>query len=822
MVEILTILYFFAGILAVIIMGVLVWIFWDKMFANKSSVDRAVNMNLYHISLAKKTVKESADEQHKDEKNIIATMEQLYASFGYMHEKGGQIYKYGQPFIALEIAVSNSDEKISFYISIPIKYEEGIIKQIYGFFPDASIIKIEDYNIFNPTGVSRGSYLMQTKTYALPIKTYKHLDIDPINTLVTAMSQLKEKGEGASIQIVVSPADKGVGQLGAKIAQEMAKGNNYDFAFIKSSRSKLFKNFLFFIDTIKGPNENKNNEPKPAISAQQQDMAKLLDEKANKPVFEINIRILVSANDVMRAGQILSQIENSFTQFGSPGNNVLSPVRPVGKALSGLFFDYSFRLFNKKQSMLLSTEELTSLFHFYTGFLEAPKMVFSRSANAAPPADLPSDGLVIGKNNYRGQGTLVRLRRDDRRRHLYIIGQTGTGKSGFMKEMLRQDIINGEGVCIIDPHGEFAESALSYVPKERMDDLIYFDPGNLDRPIGLNMLEYDQAHPEQKTFIINELLSIFDKLYNLKETGGPMFEQYFRNALHLVMDDPASGCTLMNVMRVFTDTEYRAYKLSKTLSITVKNFWKDQAEKAGGDAALQNIAPYIVSKFDVFVTNAYMRPIIGQEHSAFNFRDVMDNKKILLVNLSKGKLGDINANLLGLIIVGKILISALSRVDIPDENQRKDFYLYIDEFQNYSSNSISTILSEARKYRLSLIMAHQFIEQLNDDIKASVFGNVGSLVSFRVSADDGEFLSKQFAPTFTQADLINQENRHATVKLLLNGKTSPPFDINTIDYPPGNDELAKSLREYSALKYGKARDVIENEINISLTKKYGV
>jgi len=306
--------------------------------------------------------------------------------------------------------------------------------------------------------------------------------------------------------------------------------------------------------------------------------------------------------------------------------------------------------------------------------------------------------------------------------------------------MIRQDILDNKGVCFIDPHGSDVEDILGMIPPERVEDVIYFNPGDIERPMGLNILEYDPNHPEQKTFVVDELFGIFQKLYaGSPESMGPVFEQYFRNSAMLVVEDPETGNTLLDVSRVMTDERFRELKLSRCKNPIITQFWREVAVKAGGEAALANIVPYITSKFDVFLANEIMRPIIAQEKSAFNFRQIMDEKKILLINLSKGRLGDINSNLIGLIIVGKILMAALSRVDMPDK-ERNDFYLYIDEFQNVTTSSISMILSEARKYRLGLNIAHQYIKQLDDGIRDSVFGNVGSIAAYRVGSEDASAL----------------------------------------------------------------------------------
>jgi len=381
-----------------------------------------------------------------------------------------------------------------------------------------------------------------------------------------------------------------------------------------------------------------------------------------------------------------------------------------------------------------------------------------------------------------------------------------------MQGMLAQDV-KAEGLAVIDPHGDFADYVLGCVPPERAEEVICFNPADIERPLGINMLEYDSKYPEQKTFIVNELISIFDKLYDLKTTGGPIFEQYTRNALQLLMDDPNEGATLMEVPRVLADAAYRKRLLDKCQNVVVKDFWIKEAEKAGGDAALANVVPYITSKFNTFIANDFMRPIIGQSKSALNFREVMDNKKILIVNLSKGRIGDLNAYLLGLIIVGKLMMASFSRVDTA-ENLRSDFYLYIDEFQNFTTDSISTILSEARKYKLCLVITHQYVKQIPEKIRDAVFGNVGSMLAMRVGAEDAEFLVKQFTPVFDQNDLINQDNFCAYAKLLINNLTSKPFNM-VFDRPPQeNREIIEALKELSRLKYGRDKQLVESEISV--------
>jgi hypothetical protein len=540
-------------------------------------------------------------------------------------------------------------------------------------------------------------------------------------------------------------------------------------------------------------------------------LLKSLESKLSKHNFDANIRVFVSAKSKEAGEYEFRQIVSVFDQFSAPDLNSFKILNAKGRKAKNLAFNFSFRTFDKKNKLTLSTEELASIFHFGTPFSKTPHVSELLSRSAPAPIDIPKQGLLLGFNDFRGAKTNIKIGTDDRRRHIYTIGQTGTGKSAFLSNLIEQDILNGDGLAVIDPHGDLIEDILGKIPENRLKDVVLFDPGDLERCVGLNMLEYDVNHPEQKTFIVNELINIFDKLYDLKQTGGPMFEQYAKNALLLLMDDPNETYTLIEVPRVLSDASFRRRLLFKCQNIIVKDFWEKEAEKAGGDAALQNMVPYITSKFNTFITNDYVRPIIGQEKSTFNFREIMDHKKIFLINLSKGKLGELNSSLLGLIIVGKLVMAAFSRVD-QVEHERKDFYFYIDEFQNFATDSISTILSEARKYRLCLTVSHQFIGQLPELIRDSVFGNIGSMVVFRIGVEDGEFMQKQFEPTFNLKDLTGQDNFHFYTRLMIEGKMSKPFDGKTFAPSKSNTELSKKIKEYYLLKHGSDRKAIDSQI----------
>lgn len=754
----------------------------------RGSIARSIGMSLFLITLPRDIP--SGSGQPKSEKETISVMEQLYSSFVNLHATGWNKFIYGEPYIAIEMAVHHIGEEINFYMSVPRSYEQIFEKQVHGFFPSAQVEKFKDYNIFNPQGVSAGAYFKLKQSPILPFKTYQKLEADPLSELATSLSKLEKEGEGAAIQILIRPSHQiSFRSLAQKVAKEMQKGLPFPKALSLAKSGNKQK--------------AKPEDQTQAISPFEEDVIKAIQIKASKPLFDTNVRIVVSAGDQSRADQILNDLAGAFVQFSSPDTNSLSLAKVSGKALSKLLFNFSFRLFDNFQTNVLSTDEITSLFHFPLATTFAPRIKFLKSKLSEPPSNLPQDGIIIGKNMFRGVQSVIRMTKADRRRHFYLLGQTGTGKSTLMENMAYQDILNGDGMAFIDPHGTAIERILGLIPRERVNDVIVFDPSDISRPLGLNMLEFDPRFPEQKTFIVNELLSIFQKLF-LAETMGPMFDQYFRNAVLLLLDDYANEVpTLLNIPRVLTDVDYRKDKLSRETNPIVKNFWELEAEKAGGEAALANMAPYITSKINGFIANEYLRPILSAKKSAFNLREVMDQKKILLVNLAKGRIGDINANLLGMLIVGKLLIAALSRVDI-EEDRRNDFYLYIDEFQNFTTDSIATILAEARKYRLNLNIANQFIKQLNEKIRDAVFGNVGSMAVFRVGADDAEFLKNQFEPVFSPQDLLNIDNFNSYVKLLINNQTTRPFNIK-IDPPPKDDRmLAAQVKELSRSKYSRS------------------
>ncbi len=770
-------------IFLVIIAGIVFLIFFLRRFI------KGPQLNLdYLLFLVKLPRPGKEKSQETDFKNEIAFFEQFLANIA--QEK--------QPII-FESAVHHIGDEIYFYVAAPKNLADFIKKQIQGFWSGAQVEAVEDYNIFNPQGEAVGTYLNLFENYSLPIKTYDNFTKDPFEPILGNLAKLDKETEGTTIQLIIKKAPKKFKDKPLKALGHLRKGGS-----LKEALGGLSFSAKEVLEALSPPQKK---EEKEAVFIDEPNV-KLLESKIEKPLFLVNLRLLASAPTRERANSILESLNGSFEQFATPLRNNFLAVSP--KNQQRLVFNFSFRNFDPSQTMVLNSQEIASFWHFPLSTTEVPRVKWLKARELPPPSNLPQEGLFLGVSLYRGEERLVKIKEDDRRRHLYLVGQTGTGKSTFITELAKQDIKTGAGLAVIDPHGDLIEIILGSIPENRFKDVILFDPSDVEMPVGLNMIEHNPQRPEEKTFIVNEIQGIFNKLF-LAEHMGPMFEQYMRNALLLLMEDFEHPSTLMEVPRVFTDDNWRRLKLSRISNPTVIDFWEKEAVKVGGEASLVNMTPYITSKFGNFLTNDYVRPIIAQVKSAFNFRELMDQGKILLVNLSKGRIGEINAGLLGMIVVGKILMAALSRTDIPQEN-RRDFNLYIDEFQNFTTPSIAITLSEARKYHLNLIMAHQFIAQLTDEIKNAVFGNVGSKIVFRVGAPDAQELIKDFEPDLTINDLVNIDNFHAYIKLLIDGETTKPFNIKTLLSKDFKPEVQGKVRSLSRLNYGRPREIVEKEM----------
>ena len=768
--------------------------------------------HILHMTLYEVTLPEIKGAQGKEYQlaELIGMMEQLFTG---LRTIGSQ---QAHNHFAIEIAVADYSDEIVFYVAVPNKFTALFEKQALSLFPQAILtVQAHDYNIFVDGGKTLVTEVNLKKHSIYPLRTHDKLTSDPLTVILNAFSKIEREGGGAAVQFVLRYPQKPYRKQYEDIIKNVEKGMKPGEAISRSTLGGqlvgAMTDFMF-----SGNSKEIEDKPKEVDSA----ALEVFRSKIKSEMIEANIRLVVSSATPDRAEQILTEIESTFNQFDLVEGNSISFRRHKGTALLRHQRAFAFREFLPEVALPLALTELATMIHFPgNGILGAPQFRQSHSATAPAPLDLPAEGTLLGINRHRNSEVPVYMTELDRMRHMYIIGQTGTGKSNYMKNLVIQDIQKGAGVCFIDPHGNDIRDVIASIPPERADDLIYFDPANIEQVIGLNMLEYDQNRPEQKTFVVNELFSIFKKLYGANpESMGPMFEQYFRNSTMLVMEDPESGNTLLDISRVMADAQYRRYKLSKAKNPVVIQFWTEIANKAGGEQSLENFVPYITSKIDPLTANDYMRPIIGQQRSSFNFRQLMDERKIFMVNLSKGRLGEINANLIGMIVVGKFLMAALSRVDAAGTDYAP-FYLHIDEFQNISTPSIAAILSEARKYKLSLTMAHQFIAQLDPEIKDAVFGNVGSLSVFRIGSEDAQFMENQFSPVFSTNDIMNIPNYNAFLRILIKGTPAKPFSVATLPLPDLDLSRVDSLINYSLARYGRPRAEIEAEIAARYTKK---
>jgi len=749
----------------------------------------------FHYSLFLVTVPRdlSKEEEQKKLIDFIAPFEQLIEGFS----------RYKKDII-LEIAVPHNSEEICFYIAINRNDAQLLEKSVTSLFPHSRVEPAKDYTIFSPRGETRGATFRLKNPYVLPLKTFSVLSEDVLSSVLSAFSKISSPGEGAAFQLIIHSDLGGAQKTFQQVRKSLEEGKSLKEAFVspggvlKESWGKQFAD------------SSQKKEEKPKV--RDENLIKMVLEKAQYPLFRVNMRVITSAATKERAEELLDHLKSSFSSLNNPlGNNLAVQEIKRGGKLKQLVYDYSFRLFRQGSSSLLNSMEIGTLFHFPHPLIDNSRVKWLKARSAPPPINMPQKGVLLGKSNFGGEEKDVIIKDEDRRRHVYIVGQTGTGKSTLLNQMFTQDVLQGKGAGFIDPHGDIAEALLGEIPPERKEDVIYFNPGDSQYALGLNLLEKDPRYSFQKTFVINELLEIIDKLYNLKETGGPVFEQYFRYSLLLLLDDPKEGHTLNDVSRVFVNPEYRLKLLETTPNPMVREFWQKQAEKAGGELSLANVAPYIVSKLNPFLANDLVRPIVSQQKNSLDFREIIDQKKILIVNLSKGILGETNSYLLGMLIVAQLTMAAFSRQNVPEE-QRPDFSLYIDEFQNITTDTIGTVFSEGRKYRLNLTVANQFLAQLKEPIRKAVFGNVGTIMSFRVGAEDAEELAKYFAPVFTAYDLMNIDNFNSYIKLMIGGKTSRAFDFHTIKPSVPDLSSVQEIKDISNRKYARLREEVEREI----------
>ncbi len=753
---------FFAGILALI--GYIVFLIWKYRNREEHSLDTV----LLQVAVP------------RDNEVKIDVAEQLFASLHSIAHHDMWSWLHPQEHLSFEIVAKSED--IRFYVAVPKKLMDLVEKQIHGAYPGADIKLVEEYSIFSETGkVSFAALCLSAIDYN-PLRIYRDLPTDPLSSITSVLAKMKP-GEGAAVQILIQPAE---GKW-----REQGRG---------------------YISHVK---KDESNPEKASFKVDPKSL-EAIEQKTSKPGFNVVIRCVVSANTKEDSQMHLDNLLTSFSQFSSDYNHFTKVKMPFKHLFIVDFIYRYFPIMNVplfRQYSVLNSDELATIFHFPNKSIETAHIFWLNAKRAPAPSQIPMSGMFLGTSRYRGVERPIYVGDDDRRRHMYVIGKTGTGKSQLLEEMIIQDIRDGKGVAVVDPHGDLVEGVLNRIPPERAEDVIYFDPSDLERPMGLNMLE--ASTEEQKHFVVTSIVGLMYKLYDPQKTGiiGPRFEHAVRNAMLTVMVEP--GNTFIEVVRVLTDAAFVQELLPKLTDPIIKRYWTDQIAQTA-DFHKSEVLDYIVSKFGRFVTNKMMRNIIGQSESSYNFRKVMDEGKILLINLAKGKIGEENSNFLGLILVPRILISAMSRQEIP-EDQRKDFFLYVDEFQNFATPDFAQILSEARKYRLNLIVANQFIGQMEEEVKNAVFGNVGTVASFRVGVTDANYLQHEFQPTFNEADLINIDKFNAYVKTSVRNEPVKPFSIDltkdmTKVNAQKNKKVAEAIIQLSRLKYGRSRELVEAEI----------
>ena len=750
-----------------------------------------------------------------------------------LKKAGMKTHVYGQKYFSFEIVAV--DGFVKYYAVVPAVLTETVKQAILTSYPTARLEETEVENIFSRDGMDdsegtgnqynaenfiSGGELVMKKEVEYPILTFQEMKWDAQLALLNAFSKVRI-GEGLGLQVMFRPLDSSWSKNAETKIKNIKSGKK---GFSGKGSNLPIRILYLLMDIIRAPfevpDEHKKDkdEHNSELSQKKQEEIQAIDTKAKFPAFECLIRIVAHSKSKARSEGLVGGVVAAFSQFDSPNSNGFK--YDLSKKIDQLVTDYIFRFFpvsNKK--IVLNTQELATIFHLPSqASIPSSGVERQMTKQVDGPASLITDGVLIGRNEYRGAVKEIRLSVNDRRRHMYVIGASGMGKSVFLKNIAYQDMVEGKGFCFIDPHGDVTEELLSMVPEDRIDDVIYFDPSDMEFPIGMNMLE--AKTPEEKDFIVQEGINMLYSLYDPGHTGifGPRGEQMFRNAALLLMSDP-KGATFLDIPSPFINKDLVIDKLKYVTDRDLFDYWTKEfpASQKSNDAG--EVITWFASKWSPFKQNTMMKRVLGQIKSGFNIREIMDQQKILLVNLSKGKLGELNSKLLGMIFVMKFQTAAMSRVDTP-EHDRKDFCLFVDEFQNFSTESFESILSEARKFRLNLIVANQFMTQLTDKIREGVLGNVGTIVAGRVGVTDAEMLEKVFTPVFKAEDLHKQPNHHAITTVLMNGMPSAPFTMN-LPAPMGKEDrkVFESLREYSAKKYGRPGAEVDKEIDERLNIK---
>ncbi len=779
---------------------------------NKNKSNRLKVLNVDSVLLMLEIPKDN------DKKELAA--EQLFASLHGILRDSSELKSSGGVQEHLSFEIASTGNQIRFFVWVPRILQSFVEGQIYSQYPSVQIYRMkEDYcdkRFEYP--ISYSSEITLTDNEALPIKTFESFEVDPLAGITGTLAKLNPSGgEEMWIQILTRPiADDWHTRSDRWISSVKAGKSGFDLFHID------WKWFLEVLAALWRPPEGgTTSDGKVELSERDKTRISKAEEKATKLGYQVKIRLAYVGSNEMNAKLNMQALVGTFKQYNSTNLN--------GFKMTGATFDktaldaYKMRQFTD-DGFILNISELASVYHLPHTNVETPNIVWASSKTAEPPAKLPmltgnpsfdENISAFGLTDFRGIKHQFGMYRRDRSRHVYIIGQTGSGKSGLLTLFALSDIYHNQGYCIIDPHGDLATDNLKFIPESRIKDVVYFNPADTQYPMAFNPLEIDD--PARKPNISSEVIGVLKRMFG--DSWGPRLEHILRYTLLALLDRPEA--TLLDISRMLTDKEFRKETLDYCKDVTVLQFWKHEFGSWSEKQVTESVAP-VLNKVGAFTANPIIRNIIGQPKSSFNIRKIMDEGKILVVNLSKGLIGEDNAGILGAFLVTKVQLAAMSRSDIENVEDRRPFYLYVDEFQNFATDSFAVILSEARKYGLNLTVANQYVSQMTDSVRDAVFGNVGTTICFRVSADDAPILSKQFEPVFEAQDLLSLNNRHFVVSMIINGEKTPGFSATTLSIPKPPNDLMPRIVKYSRLTYARTRDEVEKEIreNIEAAEKW--
>ena len=796
-------------VIVLLVAGILGFVFYQyrRILREAKNYERGLKMVPLYIHIP--PVSDDLEGNGRDERDVteevLSQAQVMYNIIASTATKGFKSRIYGQRHVSFEVVAHEG--LVHYYVVVPVVMIDVITQAVAAAYPSARLEEVSERNIFNPAGKMSstiGGEFTLKKNFAYPIATFQESKRDAARSMLNALSSAS-KEDGIGIQILIRPAYVGWNKSSIATAESIKKNKG-----VKSGFGAVGMRGL--MEALWKPPETTTKKPEDQqLSSLEQAAVDSIEDKTRYPGYETLIRVVASSNTAGKSQAMLSSVVSAFSLFDSTSNNGFKFA--VSKNIEEFVTAYIFRFFPQEvNNNILNTVELATIFHLPDqGSIPTSQVTRQMDKQVDGPTQLMDEGFLLGTNEFRGIKKPIRLSANDRRRHTYIIGQTGTGKSKLMENLAFQDMMDGKGFAFIDPHGDSAEELLGMVPKERVEDVIYFSPGDMEMPIGLNLFEFENQ--DQRDFLIQESIAMLYKLYDPGHTGiiGPRYEHWFRNAALTIMSDTEAGSTFIDVPQVFNDQSFTDEKLKHVTDRTVLDFWNKEMAQTS-EANKSEVLGWFVSKFGAFLSNEMMRNIIGQTKSGFNLREIMDTKKILLVNLSKGRTGELNSQLLGMIFVMKFQAAAMGRADIP-ENEREDFSLYVDEFQNFATDSFESILSEARKYRLSLILANQFMTQLTDKIREAIIGNIGTVISGRIGITDAEILVKKFTPTFDAEDLTRLPNFKTIASVMINNVPSAAFSMSLVPaMGQSSPQLRDALKKLSAAKYGRPRAEVERDI----------